>query len=512
MRASHFPVLGRTPPAIIVVCWLLCAGYGCRQNSAPIATAARASLPAPAPAPPPNFVFILADDLGWGDLGSYGQTQIRTPRLDALAAEGARFTQFYAGSTVCAPSRAVLMAGLHTGHARVRGNDANAGARMGDGVPLEPSDTTLATYLRRAGYRTGAFGKWGLGVAGTTGSPERQGFEQFYGYLNQAHAHRHRTPSLVRVRDGGPAETVPVDSTAHTQGPIVDAALDFVRASAREPFLLYLPLTAPHADLDPDSADLRAYLTDGRSVFAPETPFPGNSYRAQANPKAAYAALVTGLDREVGRVLDLLDSLGLRQNTYVFFTSDNGPHAEGGHDPDAAFDSNGPWRGYKRDLTEGGIRVPLIVSGPGVAAGQVVDAPAGFQDVLPTFLRLAGAAPAARTDGTDISGVWARVGTGSAAALARARPYLYWEHEITWQQLRQQALLEAATQLKLVRLQQGDGPVETFLYDLRADPGETNNLAQARPRDLARLSAAARAETSRPSVASFFDAGAVFGG
>ncbi len=404
----------------------------------------------------PNIVFILADDLGYGDLGSYGQKSFSTPRIDRLAAEGMRFTQCYAGSTVCAPSRCALMTGLHTGHAFIRGNAD---------LPLRPDDLTVAELLKRAGYVTGLFGKWGLGLEDTPGHPGRKGFDESFGYLNQMHAHRYNTDHLFR--DG---ERVAVDAGAYSQDLIAAAALDFIRRNRDRPFFLYLPFTIPHAELRvPEDS-----LAGQRGKF-PEKPFRNpeidlhperRGYRSQETPHAAFAAMVERLDRDVGRVLSLLAELGLEERTVVFFSSDNGPHREGGGDPEF-FRSAGPLRGIKRDLHEGGIRVPMIARWPGrIPPGAVSDEVWAFWDFLPTAAEIAGIEAPARIDGVSVLG--ALLGKPG-----KAHPLLYWEfHEGGFKQAARWG------DWKAVRLAPWR-PLE--LYDLRSDIGETRDRAGENP-------------------------------
>ena len=435
------------------------------------------------PARPPNLLFILADDLGYGDLGCYGQQKIRTPHLDALAAEGMRFTQAYAGSTVCAPSRCCLMTGLHTGHARVRGNAL---------VPLAPEDVTVAEVLRDAGYATGLVGKWGLGEPGSTGLPTRQGFDCFFGYLNQGHAHNYYPDYLWRseVRVPLPNEVTKGVATRRVQYShdlFAQEALEFVERHRAGPFFLYLALTIPHANNEAGwqkgqgaAADALGRPTgDGMEVPSDEP------YAAEPWPQVErnFAAMVTRMDRDVGRLLAHLKDLGLDGNTAVFFTSDNGPHREGGHDPNF-FDDNGRLRGIKRDLYEGGIRVPAIVRWPGrVRPGSVSDAVWAFWDFLPTAAEIAAAPAPAGLDGVSL------VPALEGRPMPQHAP-LYWEfHEGGFHQA------VRAGDWKGVRHGLA-GKVE--LYDLRADPGETRNLASKRPEAVARIEAilaAARTES-----------------
>jgi arylsulfatase A-like enzyme len=444
-----------------------------------IALAALVALTALAPPasraaqPPPNIIFILADDLGYGDLGCYGQKRIQTPRLDRMAAEGLRFTQFYAGSTVCAPSRCVLMQGLHTGHCRVRGN---AGRQNPMAQSLRPEDITVAEVLKSAGYATGLFGKWGLGDSpdAEPGLPRRQGFDEFYGYLSQVHAHNYyptflwRNEEKVRLRNTVPNETPAGAGKSdnkldYSHDLIADEALDFIRRHRDRPFFLFFTPTIPHANNEARAEGM-------------EVPDLGPYANLDWPPGVrGHAAMISRLDRDVGRVLDLLRELGIAERTLVFFSSDNGPHKEGGFDPEFN-DSNGPLRGIKRDLYEGGIRVPMIVWGPGrVPAGQVSDEPWWFADFLPTAAALAGVKPPDRLDGIDASPLL-------RGKSLRSRPPLYWEfHERGFKQ----AVLRHPW--KAVRLAPGE-PVE--LYHLGRDPGETRNLAEefpARARRLARL-------------------------
>ncbi len=423
---------------------------------------------------PPNIIFIQADDLGYGDLGAYGQRQFATPHLDRMAAEGVRFTSYYSGSTVCAPSRASLMTGLHTGHSRIRGN--------GD-YPLRPEEVTVASVLHAAGYRTAVFGKWGLGTSATTGRPDRQGFDESFGILDHTHAHRQYTSHLWKN-----GEVFPIDVNRDFVNDLfTDAAVDFIDRHRSRPFFVYLSFTVPHAELRVPEDSLAAY----RGKFA-ETPFrnekadailtaepsparqPSIGYRSQATPKAAFAAMVTRMDAHVGRILARLHETGIDRETIVFFTSDNGPHREGGADPEF-FDSNGPLRGIKRDLYEGGIRVPMIVRWPGrIRAGRVSDQVWAHWDFLPTAAALAGTSVPSGLDGISMLPML-------LGRRQREHEYLYWEF---FERGYEQAVRFG--DWKAVR--HGlDKPIE--LYYLKTDSGETRDVATSNPAVVRRIEA-----------------------
>ena len=426
----------------------------------------------------PNIIYIMADDLGYGDLGCYrdtkaGQTIVKTPNLDRMARQGTRFTRFYAGSTVCAPSRCALMTGKHMGHAYVRGNGE---------IPLRPADTTLAERLKVNGYKTGMFGKWGLGLNTNSGAPQRQGWDEFTGYLHHRHAHNYHTDSLWQVRKGQ-LSPLRLNRSQYTHDVIMDGAMSFLndRKTDRQPFFLYVPVTLVHAELATTTADQQPYLAaDGRSRFS-ETPFvnaSGRGYSSQPNPRATFAAMLSRLDSDVGKILDLLRESGMDQNTYVFFTSDNGPHKEGGADPDY-FDSNGPLRGIKRDLYEGGIRVPMIAWAPGrVPANTVSDNIWANWDITPTVCELTGAARPTNIDGVTM----VRLLGKSSAAIPPADRYLFWQFDEG--ELRQ-AVLQG--NWKLIRLKKAGQPERLELYDLGKDVGEQTNLAGTNPQRLTAL-------------------------
>ncbi|MFZ4985273.1 MAG: arylsulfatase [Blastocatellia bacterium] len=420
----------------------------------------------------PNIVFIMADDLGYGDLSVYGQRHFQTPNLDRMAAEGIRFTSYYAGSTVCAPSRAALMTGLHTGHGRIRGNGDHA---------LLPEEVTVAEVLRSAGYRTAVFGKWGLGTAATTGRPDRQGFDESLGILDHTHAHRQYTSHLWKN-----GEVFPIDPERdYVNDLFTRATIDFIDQRKGEPFFIYLAFTSPHAELrvPEDSLDEfngrfeeRPFRNEKADAVLTAEPSrerrPSIGYRSQATPRAAFAAMVTRLDRQVGQVLDALKRAGIDRETIVFFTSDNGPHREGGADPEF-FDSNGPFRGIKRDLYEGGIRVPMIVRWPGrIRAGEVSDHCWAHWDFLPTAADVAGVARPGGIDGRSTLPLL--LGRREARSSS-----LYWEF---FERGFDQAL--RVGDWKAVR-RGPEGPIE--LYDLKTDPGETTDLAGRNPKMLRRV-------------------------
>lgn len=413
--------------------------------------------------PGPNIVLIVADDLGYGDLGCYGQQQIRTPRIDRLAAGGMRFTDFYAGSTVCAPSRCTLMTGLHTGHCRVRGNSL---------VPLEPNDLTVAEVLKSAGYATGMFGKWGLGEPETSGLPTRQGFDEWFGYLNQHHAHNYFPDYLWRNEQKVALPNVVENNVArrreaYSPDLMTREALNFLDRRRRERFFLYLPFTLPHAN---NEAGQQGMEIPSDEPYSRE-PWP----QAQKN----HAAMITYLDTQVGKVLDKLAALGLDKQTLVLFTSDNGPHREGGADP-TFFSSSGGLRGFKRALYEGGIRVPLIASYPGQISPAATNSHvAANWDLLPTLAELVGAPMPKDLDG--ISLLPTLLGESAAGRPQGRHEYLYWEfHE--------RGAMQAVRlgNWKAVRTRAG-GPLE--LYDLAADRAEQHNLAAEQPDIVARADA-----------------------
>jgi len=405
------------------------------------------------PAKQPNIIFIMADDLGYGDLGCYGQKHIKTPNIDNLAEEGMRFTDCYAGSTVCAPSRSVLMTGQHTGHTRVRNNMAKVGGTLVEDngspqrrVPLKAEDVTVAEVLRQAGYACGITGKWGLAEPETSGVPTRQGFNEWFGYLNQRRAHTYYPPYLWHNehkvvlkgnQDGQQKE--------YSHDMFTNFALDFVRRHKDKPFFLYLPYTIPHAKYEIPSTDP---YTD--------KPWPDDA--------KVHAAMITRMDGDIGRMMTLLKELDIDERTLVFFCSDNGAARRW----DGIFDSSGPLRGHKSDLYEGGIRTPMIVRWPGrVPAGKTSSAPWYFADVLPTLADVAGAETPANIDGMSILPLL--LGTPQKTD----ERFLYWEfpagkfrQAVRWRHY------------KAIRLAPGQ-PLE--LYDLSKDIAETNNIATQRP-------------------------------
>jgi arylsulfatase A-like enzyme len=405
---------------------------------------------------PPNIVLILADDLGYGDLGCYGQTKIKTPHLDKLAADGIRFTACYAGSTVCAPSRCALMTGSHTGHCRVRGN-----AR----VPLRPEDSCVAELLKKAGYATALVGKWGLGEDGSTGVPNRKGFDHFFGYLNQHHAHNSYPEWLWRNGEKvmlpnveSKVENVAEKRVAYAPDLFLAEGLRFIEDNRARPFFLYYATTVPHANNERTRAEKAGNEVPSDAPYSAEP---------WTQPEKDKAAMITRMDADIGKLLAKLTELDLDENTVVIFSSDNGPHREGGNDPEF-FQSSGPFRGIKRSLTDGGIRVAGIVRWKGVTKpGTVSDHVWAFWDFLPTACELAGVKPPAGLDGISL------VPTITGKGTQKEHDFLYWEfHEGgTKQAVRHK-------HWKAIRPAPGTPLV---LYDLKADVRETNDVAKQHP-------------------------------
>jgi arylsulfatase A-like enzyme len=408
----------------------------------------------------PNIIFILADDLGYGELGCYGQKRIKTPNLDRLAAEGTRFTQCYAGSPVCAPSRAVLMTGRHTGHVSIRGNAL---------VPLSTNETTVAELLKAAGYQTGLIGKWGLGETNTPSTPDLRGFDEWLGFLNQHHAHEYYPAQLWRsslLNEEGLKHSPILENQNGAKGRYVhdlftQAATNFIRISKHRPFFLYLAYTIPHANNE---------LKDLGMQVPSDAPYSAEDW---PQPEKNKAAMITRMDRDIGVLMAQLKALRIESNTVVFFSSDNGPHKEGGANAQF-FQSSGALRGIKRDMYEGGVRVPMIARWPGkIPAGATSDQVWAFWDFLPTTAALAGVKPPAGIDG--LSMLPALLGKKQT----NQHEFLYWEfHENGSKQA------VRTGDWKAVRLAPG-APLE--LYNLKSDPGETNNVAASQPKIVAKV-------------------------
>jgi arylsulfatase A-like enzyme len=417
----------------------------------------------------PNIIIVVADDLGYGDLGSYGQTRVSTPELDAMAAEGVRFTRFYAGGPLCAPGRDSLVTGLHTGHTRNRHDHHLA---LTDATP------TLAEIARRAGYATGAVGKWGLGGTGTDGHPNRRGFDFFYGYLDAHEAHNYWPDHLyenesrvalrnVATRFAKQEATLTEEPVDYAPDLLLARAEAFVRDNQHRPFLLYFAPNLVHAN-----SEFETIMGDGGLY---------NRYNARDWPDAqkAHASMITYLDEQMGKLLALLRALSIEQDTVVFFTSDNGPHAEASVDP-AFFDSTAGLRGHKGDLYEGGLRVPLLAWWPGRIQPGVDDGLWAAWDLLATTAQLAGVR---RVEGTDgISMLPSLLGESTEASDSAPHPYLYWE-QYSWHAT--QAVLKG--RWKAIRTHALEERFE--LYDLDLDPQELRDVSQIEPAVVAELTA-----------------------
>lgn len=413
----------------------------------------------------PNIVLILADDLGIGDIGPYGQKIISTPNLDKLAATGMKFSNFYAGTSVCAPSRSSLMTGQHTGHTYVRGNKEIEPEGQ---EPLADSIRTFAMILQEHGYKTGAFGKWGLGMVGTSGDPNRKGFNEFFGYNCQRQSHRYFPTHLwhndQRIDLNGNDLTKMVTYAPEL---IQKQTLAFIDNNKDQPFFLFVPTVLPHAELTgPDDEFYKKY----ENAFD-ETPHKGNDYgpnatipgyASVAKPRATYAAMVSRMDHYVGEIIDRLDSLGLSENTIIIFSSDNGAHREGGADPEF-FNSTAGLKGFKRDLYEGGIRTPLIVKWSERVAQNVTTAHiSAFWDILPTIQEIVSDNNVEKTDGISI------LPTLLSQGNQKQHHQLYWEfHEDGGRQA------VRYKNYKLIKFKVKD-PANSYyeLYDLERDPQE----------------------------------------
>ena len=455
--------------------------------------------------PPPNIIYVLADDLGYGELGSYGQDKIRTPNLDRLAAEGMRFTEHYAGSPVCAPSRDTILTGYHTGHAYIRDNDEmnERGDVWNDPElegqrPLLADTVTIGHLLQDAGYATAAIGKWGLGWVGSSGDPNEQGFDHFYAYICQRIAHNNYPTHLWRNgekdwldnEDFSPRQKLPdgADSASassyagysgrdYAMDFLTEEALAFIRENRSRPFFLYVPYVVPHLALQVPADSLAEYET----AFVEEPYLGDNGYLPHPKPRAAYAAMITRMDRDIGRLLELLDELGLAENTVVMFSSDNGPSWVGGVDREF-FESTGGLRGRKAELYEGGIRVPLIARWPGhIEAGAISDRISASWDLLPTFAELAQARTPDGIDGLSL------LPALTGAELTREHDYLYWEFQG----------VQAIRRARFKAIRHGvDEPAE--LYDLLDDPAESIDVASEHPdivREMLELFSSARVES-----------------
>lgn len=426
----------------------------------------------------PNVVFIVADDLGYGDLGCFGQEKFQTQNIDRMALLGTRFTHTYSGTTVSAPSRASLMTGLHTGHTPIRGNkEVNPEGQ----APLPANTFTLFRLFKEAGYTTGAFGKWGLGFPGSTGAPSRQGIDEFFGYNCQRFAHNYY-PSHLWHNDT--MVELPENNNgkfgAYSQDLIQEKTLAFIESNQKNPFFLFVPMVLPHAELVVPEDSIIQHL---RGQFE-EIPFKGidagpafrkGGYMSQNYPRATHAAMVKRLDMYVGQIIAKLKETGVYENTLIIFTSDNGPHQEGGGDPEF-FNSNGIYRGYKRDLYEGGIRVPTIMLWHGkIAAGEENDFTFAFWDYMPTFAELLKTNAPKDTDGISI------LPTLLKEEGQQSRDYFYFEFQ---EMNGRQAVVKENWKLLHMDIRKG-GRYE--LYNIAADPSENHNLVDLYPEKVTEL-------------------------
>ena len=467
LHSSHYRLF--MPPVWLFLC---CSLVGCTSEEA---------------VRPPNIIYILADDLGYNEVGAYGQEWIQTPHIDRIAREGMRFTRHYSGNAVCAPSRCNLMTGKHPGSAYIRNNgDPKHLQHMKDEFgwefpgqnPIPVEEVTIAEMLKQKGYATAAIGKWGLGHFGTTGDPNAQGFDLFYGFNCQRHAHNHYPRFLWHNREKElfPGNDRTLHGATYSQDRFIDVALDFIDAHQEEPFFLYLPFAIPHLSIQaPDSSVLPYTET------LPEEPYTDNGYYLRhPTPRAAYAGMITHMDAGIGAIMERIAALGLDEDTIIMFSSDNGPtfNRLGGSDSEF-FASAGSFKGLKGSLYEGGIRVPFVARWPGaIEPGTTSDHMSAFWDIMPTIADLTGTTPPEDIDGISLAPTL--LNTDEQVAHA----YLYWEfpgyggqqaaRQGDWKAIRQNMLRDNnATPLKIE------------LYNLADDIGETNNVAELHPEKVA---------------------------
>lgn len=439
----------------------------------------------------PNIVYIMADDLGWAELGSYGQKKIKTPNLDRIAAEGMRFTQHYTSAPVCAPARFSLMTGKHGGHAFVRNNyeigewDTHQGQ-----LPMPAGEITIAEMLKEQGYATGAFGKWGIGRPGSEGDPLNQGFDRFYGYNCQRHAHNLFPEYIIDQGERVPLEGNHAGVYGKTYGPevIADAAIQFVEENHGKPFFLYYPTVIPHLALQVPYDELTPYIN-----LWDETPYTGKSYQPHPTPRSAYAAMISFMDKQIGRLLDKLEELGVADNTVIFFTSDNGTTMLKDQVDYEFFESVANLRGLKGEVYEGGIRVPLLVRWPGkIEAGSVTDHISAHYDALATIADIVGIEPKQEHDGISYL----------PALTGKEQPqheYLYWDFggyggQVAMRQGRWKAVLRDLHKNPDAKLE---------LYDLESDLSEETDLAGENPDKVAELTNAMIDARDEPEVERF---------
>ncbi len=431
----------------------------------------------------PNIIYILADDLGYGDLSCYGQQKFKTPNIDRLAKNGIKFTQHYAGCTVSAPSRSTLMTGLHTGHTPIRGNRE---IKPEGQSPIPESTFTLAELLKGKGYTTGIFGKWGLGFPGSEGEPNKQGFDEFFGYNCQRFGHNYYPRHLwhnnnkVEIKENEGSKTGIYAPTL-----IHEKTIKFIEDNKDKPFFLYVPSIIPHAELSAPERNMKKY----RGKLLPEKAYRGvdsgngfrrGSYGSQKECHAAFAAMIDLLDEQVGEIVNKVKELGLEKNTIIIFTSDNGPHLEGGADPDF-FDSNGKYKGYKRNLYEGGIRVPMIAYCPErIKAGTETDHLSAFWDVMPTIAELTNCKKEFKTDGISFAPTLMGKNTEQ-----KKHDFLYWEFhgaggKVAVRKGKWKGIISNIRNKEKTKIE---------LFDLDNDIEEKNNIAEQNPQILEELEA-----------------------
>jgi arylsulfatase A len=418
----------------------------------------------------PNIIFIFADDLGYGDIGCYGQRKIETPNIDKLAEQGIKFTQFYSGSTVCAPARASFLTGLHTGHTAVRGNKPFA--PEGE-TPLPDSVVTVVKLLQQNGYATAAFGKWGLGFYSNSGSPLKKGFDKFFGYYSQSLAHDYFPPYLWYNQEKVDLSLNKTNDSIYSASLIQSKAIEYIKQGGSKPFFLYLPYTLPHGDVIGPHDELYNYYVkkfNEPSLTGKDLKTRPHNISPEPQLHAQFAAMVARLDKYVGELVAAVQEKGIADNTLIIFTSDNGPHKENGGDPEF-FDSNGDYKGIKRDLYEGGIRVPFIAYWPGKIKKSVAEKPAALWDMYPTFLQLAGITVKNKVDGISL------LPTFISKGKQKQHDYFYWEfHENDGRQAVRWGKWKG---VRLSVNKNSGSPIE--LYDLSKDPQELNNVAVQNP-------------------------------